>query len=468
MYPGRVVVLREHFRCVEPIIRFSSRFYGGHLVPLRLPKPSERIDPPLVDILVSDGHRRGDINEAEANAIISDIRNIIANPVLNAAGPRSIGIISLHANKQAKLIYDKLMQEVGPEAMDAHRITCGDAATFQGQERDIVFLSMVHDQRTASKQSSRLYEQRYNVALSRARDRMVLVRSVTASDLKEGDIKLEVLRHFQNPADGGRFGQNDNELAKCQSEFERQVGKRLITAGYRLRAQVPAGGYFIDFVVEGAEDRRLAIELDGDSYHGPDRWAADVKRQKALERVGWTFWRCWASEWEADREGVFADLVRVLERHCIAPIGAASSSHTMLVEFRSVGRSSPGANTGCEERITVGQVEEVNTKSGSDEERPTSATGVTRSTGLAEQSVIALSDRRVAIGDAVQVRFADGQARTLTVHIVGEGPIDGRQRIAPSSPLGSAILGLRTEDETEVVIDGKPRTVIIEAIRAAA
>jgi very-short-patch-repair endonuclease len=468
MYPGRVVVLREHFRCVEPIIRFSSRFYGGHLVPLRLPKPSERIDPPLVDILVTDGLRLGDINEAEANAIIADIRNIIADPALNAAGPRSIGIISLHASKQAKLIYDKLMQEVGPEAMDAHRITCGDAATFQGQERDIVYLSMVHDRKTASKQSSRLYEQRYNVALSRARDRMVLVRSVTASDLKEGDIKLEVLRHFQNPADDGRFGQNDDELVKCQSEFERQVGKRLITVGYRFRAQVPAGGYFIDFVVEGAEDRRLAIELDGDLYHGPDRWAADVKRQKALERVGWTFWRCWASEWEADREGVFADLVRVLELHGIAPIGAASSSNTTLVEFRSVGRSHPVASTGSEEKASVEQTDELNTKSGSDAERPTLATEVTRSTGLAEQSVFSFSDRRVAIGDSVQVRFADGQARTLTVHIVGDGPIDGRQRIAPGSPLGSAILGLRTEDETEVVIDGKPRTVIIEAIRAAA
>ncbi len=468
MYPGRVVVLREHFRCVEPIIRFSSRFYGGHLVPLRLPKPSERIDPPLVDILVSDGRRSGDINEAEANAVIAEIRKIIADPVLNTAGPRSIGIISLHASKQARLIYDKLMQQVGPEAMDAHRITCGDAATFQGQERDIVFLSMVHDQKTASKQSSRLYEQRYNVALSRARDRMVLVRSVTASDLKEGDIKLEVLRHFQNPADDGRFGQNDDELVKCQSEFERQVGKRLITDGYRLRTQVPAGGYFIDFVVEGLEDRRLAIELDGDSYHGPDRWAADVRRQKALERVGWTFWRCWASEWEADREGVFADLVRVLELHRIAPIGATSYSNTKLVEFRTVGHSASVANIDGEEKAPAEQSDEVNAKSGNDAERPTSETGVPKLTGLAEQTAFSFSDRRVAIGDAVQVRFADGHARTLTVHIVGEGPIDGRQRIAPSSPLGSAILGLRTEDETEVVIDGKPRTVVIEAIRAAA
>ena len=468
MYPGRVVVLREHFRCVEPIIRFSSRFYGGHLVPLRLPKPSERIDPPLVDILVRDGRRRGDVNEAEAEAIIAEIRNIIADPVLNAAGQRSIGIISLHADKQAKLIYDKLMQEVGPEAMDAHRITCGDAATFQGQERDIVFLSMVHDQKTASKQSSRLYEQRYNVALSRARDRMILVRSVTASDLKEGDIKLEVLRHFENPAEGGRIGSNDDVLATCQSEFERQVGKRLINSGYRLRAQVPAGGYFIDFVVEGADDRRLAIELDGDTFHGPDRWAEDVKRQKTLERVGWTFWRCWASEWEADRDGVFADLVRVLGQHGIAPIGAASLSSTTLVEFRIVGGSVPEPNTASEEDAPTEQQADVRPEPAIDPDGAKSATVETTSAAHADQQSLSFLDRVVSVGDAVQVRFADGQARTLTVHIVGDGSTDGRQRIAPGSPLGSAILGLRTEEEAEVIIDGKPRTVIIEAIRQAA
>ena len=33
------------------------------------------------------------------------------------------------------------------------------------------------------------------------------------------------------------------------------------------------------------DDRRLAIELDGDKYHGPDRWADDIRRQRALERL---------------------------------------------------------------------------------------------------------------------------------------------------------------------------------------
>ena len=50
-------------------------------------------------------------------------------------------------------------------------------------------------------------------------------------------------------------------------------------------------------VVEGVGDVRLAIECDGDEYHGPDRWQHDMSRQRILERAGWVFWRCFASTW---------------------------------------------------------------------------------------------------------------------------------------------------------------------------
>ena len=46
----------------------------------------------------------------------------------------------------------------------------------------------------------------------------------------------------------------------------------------------------IDMVIEGAGGR-LALDLDGDAFHGPDRWDADRQRQAILERFGWTFHR---------------------------------------------------------------------------------------------------------------------------------------------------------------------------------
>jgi hypothetical protein len=195
---------------------------------------------------------------------------------------RTIGVISLIGGKQAALIYRMLQEELGEEVLVRHRITCGDSATFQGNEKDIVFLSMVADPRNKQAQTATHFEQRFNVALSRALDRMVLARSVTLEELKPDDLKARVVLHFANPLGidekdptvrRPEEGAEANLFARCDSDFERDVMRRLIALGYRVTPQVGSVGYSIDLVVQGADERRLAIECDGDKYHGPERWA---------------------------------------------------------------------------------------------------------------------------------------------------------------------------------------------------
>jgi superfamily I DNA and/or RNA helicase len=92
IYPGQRIMLREHFRCVEPIIRFSMQFYDEPLEPLRVPNPSERLDPPLIDIFVKDGEKHGTTNRQEAKIIVEEIERLTADPAYQG---RTIGIISL-------------------------------------------------------------------------------------------------------------------------------------------------------------------------------------------------------------------------------------------------------------------------------------------------------------------------------------------------------------------------------------
>lgn len=331
VFPGKAIMLREHFRCVEPIIRFSSRFYPTPLIPLRIPKASERLDPPLVDIYVPHGRKSGDINKAEVDVIVDEVAKLTRDPAFEK---RSIGVISLIGSAQAKLIYDRLVSELGAEVVEKHRIMCGSSATFQGQERDVMFLSMVACPNTAMMQAERKWEQRFNVATSRARDRLVLVRSVATSHLKPEDLKAKLIEHFRTPMEAVSIIRPNEVLDLCDSEFERDFGMCLMELGYRIKPQVPVGGYRIDFVIEGADDRRLAIELDGDKYHGPDKWAYDIRRQKALERLGWVFWRCWGSAWIADRQGCLDDLKALMARLGIEPLGmaAAEGIYTLHLE----------------------------------------------------------------------------------------------------------------------------------------
>jgi len=321
MYPASHLVLREHFRCVAPIIQFSTRFYSNRLMPLRVPKASERFDPPLVDVYIPHAKRSGKINRDEADYIVDEIANIISNPLHDQ---RNIGVISLLGSHQAELIERLLIEDkrIGPEKIAEREIIIGDARIMQGQERSVVFLSMVSTPSQVISQSKKSDQQRINVAMSRAADRLYLVRSVRLEDLKPQDIKADVIKHFSDPMPEGRQYSGADLLDRCDSGFEREVLTMLLDANYRVRPQVEVGGFRIDLVVEGAEDRRLAIELDGDAFHGPDVWERDMARQAVLERAGWVFWRIFGSQWRAQKDYWWNQLLQTLSRMGIGPIGA--------------------------------------------------------------------------------------------------------------------------------------------------
>ncbi|MBJ9689120.1 AAA family ATPase, partial [Burkholderia vietnamiensis] len=335
VFAAQKVMLREHFRCVPPIIAYSNKhFYKDFIQPLRIPKMSQRIDPPLVDIYVPHGVRdKRDINRAEAEAIVAEIQAILANPQFER---RTLGVVTLLGPEQGKFI-DTLVRE-RCDAAELHRrkFACGDARTFQGAERHIIFLSLVIDSSGTRALSDQSSEQRFNVAASRAQDRMYLVRSVKLSELSASgkDLRAGLLQHFSMPIDQQGNGEEEKSLIDlCESGFERQVYAELVNRGYRVIPQVKAGAFRIDMVVEGANDARLAIELDGDEFHGPDRWQADMNRQRVLERAGWVFWRCFASTWSMRREEVLNDLLARMYALGIEPLGAIERVPA-LVEYR--------------------------------------------------------------------------------------------------------------------------------------
>src|ERR1700694_865266 len=79
VFPNERLMLKEHFRCVEPIIRFSMQFYPEKMLPLRIPAAQERLDPPLIDIYIPHGVRedRKKINGPEARQIVKEIEKIV-------------------------------------------------------------------------------------------------------------------------------------------------------------------------------------------------------------------------------------------------------------------------------------------------------------------------------------------------------------------------------------------------------
>lgn len=333
VFAGNSVMLKEHFRCVPAIIEFSNReFYENDIRPLRVPKANERLDPPLVDVFVKGGNRQGDVNKPEAKAIVDEIEAILADPQFEG---RSIGVVTLLGTTQAAHIHELVSERISPIDVVARKISIGPPPVFQGRERDIMMVSMVLGPGDRAAANRADMHQRFNVALSRARDRMYLFRSVSETEFREESLNGRVIRHFQQP-----FRQDLRRVQalreRCQSGFEVEMFDELVKKGFRVEPQVPSGGYFIDFVVEGNEGRRLAIECDGDQFHGPGQWQDDMARQRVLERAGWTFWRCFASSFVRRRSEVLDNLFQTLDRLGIEPLGAESIDNTVWVHRKEV------------------------------------------------------------------------------------------------------------------------------------
>ena len=89
-----------------------------------------------------------------------------------------------------------------------------------------------------------------------------------------------------------------------------------IRLGLKAIPQFRVAEYRIDLVVEGIK-ARLAVECDGDQWHGPEEYERDQWRQRVLERAGWRFWRIRGSTFYRDPEQAMEPLWQILEEMSI-------------------------------------------------------------------------------------------------------------------------------------------------------
>lgn len=326
---GGVVALREHFRCVPEIIQFSNEVsYNFTIRPLREPM-SASVRPALIAHRVH-GFRdsNGKTNQVEAEEIASLIIACLTDPAyaLNESGqPTTFGVISLVGVEQALLIEEVLRQRLSPSTFAKHRLLCGSAAQFQGDERDVVFLSMVDGPPDDGQLANRdegpraLYKKRYNVAVSRARNQLWVVYSLDPSaHLKPRDLRRRLIEHARDPQALMRAMEVQGK--RTDSIFEKLVLQRLLAAGYRVETQWPVGAYRIDLVVEG-KIRKLAVECDGEKWHTAEQLQHDIDREAVLRRLGWTFVRIRGSVFFRDPDAAIAPVFVKLDQLGIEPLG---------------------------------------------------------------------------------------------------------------------------------------------------
>jgi hypothetical protein len=323
---GGTVRLLEHFRCVPDIIQFSNQLcYGGEIRPLR-EEGASHVRPHLVAHHVPNGSVKNGVNKNEALEVASLVSAICK---LEEYEECTIGVISMVGTAQALYIDSVLRKRLSVAEYQRRKVLCGNASQFQGDERDVIFLSMVDSPADSPLHLRQRDDARkvFNVAASRARDQLWVVHSLDLGrDLKRGDLRLLLIGHAEDPS--ALRPRADREPGRFRSELEKEVFLELSRAGYRTIQHHPVGETLIDLVVEGDRGRRMAIQCDGDRVESLESIEEEMEHQQTLRRLGWDFARVRGSEFFRDRAPAMRKLLRRLAQREILPLPPAAEGAT--------------------------------------------------------------------------------------------------------------------------------------------
>ena len=196
-------VMRTHFRCHPSIVGYSNctSYRDSPLQPERAEQDKPLGDPlEWVHLPPKSGKFRA--SEAdEADAVVQRVLDIIKDP--RCAG-RSIAVISLNGPEQVTRIETKMRKLFPPDVWHKHKLRVGLAYHFQGSECDIALLSLAVRPHGPIRAMTRAdHRRRLNVAMTRARHKVIVFSTVAATDLRPNCLRRELLEFLEgSPAAG--------------------------------------------------------------------------------------------------------------------------------------------------------------------------------------------------------------------------------------------------------------------------
>ncbi len=338
-------VLRWHYRSRnESLIAFSRRYFYPELVSF----PSATVDS-AIDYVET---------QADGDGLDPNGPEKVVDAVLAYAKEHpehSIGVVALDdADYERITVEIERRKEADPElSFPGEHDESGEGfflktlENVQGDERDMVVLYVGSDPSRCKPLSAFGGERLLNVAITRARCRMVIVSAFlhdapTPDDIIEHQGMLllrSFLRYAKEGVDKTEIGSSDDPAASLllpgthmpdvptPSVVENVIEKLLTEKGHQLRRQVGLSEYRVDLAVVDPEKPGrylLGIEFDGPMYAtGETARHRDRLRVDMLLDRGWNLHRVWALDFEADPEREMARIEAAIahaKKHGVPPI----------------------------------------------------------------------------------------------------------------------------------------------------
>jgi len=303
--PEQTTFLDEHFRSKTDLIQFSNEsFYDNQLKLIRSNPISDATS--SIEIVETHGIRsENGTNAIEANSIIEKLKDIVAcYQNLDESLTPSIGIISPFT-QQVQLLKKRISNAFPFDVTKRHNILIGTPFHFQGEERDIVFISFCIDQN--SHFASKNYLNRtdvFNVLITRARNKQLLFTSIKPSSLSGNSL---LKRYLESKTQ--KINKTDEVL--IYDEFLMNVSDYLFSVGLEIvHKAIIVSGVIIDLVVV-RNGQYYCIDLIG--YPGDFEAQFSLEHLRILNRMDTNIFFLTYSGWYLDQEQSKKDLLKFIQ-----------------------------------------------------------------------------------------------------------------------------------------------------------
>jgi very-short-patch-repair endonuclease len=245
---------------------------------------------------------------------------------------RRLGVIAF-SSEQAKRLQRMLYDRFDKRVLELLDLRVGVAWSFQGAQRDLVYLSTVHSpppngSTLRRSTNAQMLGRQLNVAMSRARRQVRVFHSVRPGAFATDDVRRPLFEHVirsdrewdarQAPGVPALVSESERD-SRFDSLSEQRLFNDLALRGFAVQEQVaaPVGGhtYRLDFVIHGPLGR-VAVEYDGPHHDSVAQYLNDREREQDLIRCGWTVLRVHHGVFTLRRTNAVDNLERQLRATC--------------------------------------------------------------------------------------------------------------------------------------------------------
>jgi superfamily I DNA and/or RNA helicase len=308
------VQLNGHYRSRSwQLIQFSNKnFYDGKL---QLLPHFETVleNSPAIDYIRVEGHWENNCNEEEASEVITQIQKI-----WNADSAKQIGIVTFNAAQQ-NLILDFVETQLTAYRVTPENLFVKNIENVQGDERDIIIFSVGYAPDKKGKVNLQFGslnqdggENRLNVAVTRAREKIIIVTSLLPTQLHVEETKnqgpkllKDYLTYALDVSNGKELTKSKNKPLATRNPELRFLLKEAESSGISYSHEYP----FADAIIFKNQKIASILLTDDSSYfQSLSSKAVHAQIPQLLELKKWPYARVYSRNFWMDKKRFYNDI----------------------------------------------------------------------------------------------------------------------------------------------------------------